>query len=314
MDDRFQDQLPAAVVMVRPAAFGFNPETASTNAFQNENTELTRREIGIRARREFDLMVERLRHEDVEVMVFEDSETPAKPDAVFPNNWISFHHDGTVVLYSMFAPSRRPERRRDIVQQLRAAGYGVSRTIDLSHHENEERYLEGTGSIVFDHVERRAFAGLSARTDASVLAELCEALGYSYVTFRATDARRREIYHTNVMMSIAEGFAVLCRDSIADAAERRKVEEAVQAGGRRIVNIEFEQLERFAGNILQLRTKTGAAVTAMSTAALLSFTPAQRRTIERSGPIVESPIPIIEAIEGGSARCMLAGIHLPRTR
>jgi hypothetical protein len=310
MSDPFQDQLPAAVVMVRPAAFGFNPETASTNAFQNENTELSRREIGLRAQREFDLMVGRLEAADVEVIVFEDSETPAKPDAVFPNNWISFHHDGTVVLYSMFAASRRPERRHDIVRQLQAAGYRVSRTIDLSHHESKGRYLEGTGSVVFDHVQRRAYANLSPRTDAAVLAQLCEELGYSSVTFRATDARGREIYHTNVMMSIGEGFAVLCGDSIANRAERRRVEEDLQAGGRRIVNIEFEQLECFAGNILQVRTKAGGAVVAMSTAAFLAFTPAQRRTIERFGRIVESPIPIIEGIEGGSARCMLAGVHL----
>ena len=299
--------------MVRPAAFGFNPETASSNAFQNENRELSRREIGLRARREFDLMVERLRAADVEVIVFEDSETPAKPDAVFPNNWISFHHDGTVVLYSMFAPSRRPERRRDIAQQLQAGGYQVSRTIDLSPHESEGRYLEGTGSVVFDHLRSRAYANLSALTDASLLAQLCQALGYSTVTFRASDRRGREIYHTNVMMSIGEGFAVLCADSIADAAERRQVEQDLEDSGRRIVNIEFEQLECFAGNILQVRTRTGGAVVAMSTAAFLSFTPAQRRTIERFGHIVESPIPIIEAIEGGSARCMLAGIHLPKT-
>src|SRR5215471_11763485 len=147
MNGGFRNQLPAAVVMVRPAAFGFNPETAATNAFQKENTELSRREVQIRARREFDLMVERLRAASVDVLVVEDTDTPAKPDAVFPNNWISFHDDGAVVLYPMFAPSRRLERRRDVVDRLESAGYRVTRIIDLSHHEKEGRYLEGTGSI-----------------------------------------------------------------------------------------------------------------------------------------------------------------------
>src|SRR5215470_3756980 len=189
MNGGFRNQLPAAVVMVRPAAFGFNPETASTNAFQRQNTDLSRREIQIRARREFDLMVERLRAAEVDVCVIEDTEVPLKPDAVFPNNWISFHDDGTVVLYPMFAPTRRLERRHDIIDRLKNSGYRVSRVVDLSHHEQKGWFLEGTGSVVFDHFERCAYANISPRTHPEVLKELCETLGYSQITFRAVDAR-----------------------------------------------------------------------------------------------------------------------------
>ena len=297
--------------MVRPAAFGFNPETALTNAFQKENRDLPRREIQIRARREYDLMAERLTAAGVQVFSIEDTETPVTPDAVFPNNWISFHDDGTVVLYPMYAPSRRLERRNDIIEQLRASGYRISRIIDLSHHEKAGRYLEGTGSIVFDHAERCAYANISPRTDPEVLSELCEQLHYSRITFRALDGRGQSIYHTNVMMSIGAGLAIVCADSVPDAVERRLVLESLESAGRELLTIDLEQLDHFAGNVLQVQTSTGGSVVAMSTQACLSFTPAQRSIIERHGKIVESPLPLIEGIEGGSARCMLAGVHLP---
>lgn len=298
--------------MVRPAAFGFNPETAATNSFQKQNAELSRREVQIRAKREFDLMVERLSAAGVDILVIEDTESPPKPDAVFPNNWISFHDDGTVVLYPMFAPSRRPERRRDIIDRVETSGYRVTRVIDISHHETAGRYLEGTGSVVFDHAQRLAYANISARTHPDVLNELCKALNYSPVTFRAVDARGREIYHTNVMMTIGDGFVVLGGDSISDSVERNLVMQRLQASGREVLLIDFPQLDRFAGNILQLRSRAGGTVVAMSNAAFLAFTPRQRSVMQKYGTIVESPIPIIEATEGGSARCMLAGIHLPK--
>src|SRR5688572_15656537 len=168
MVDRSQMQLPAAIVMVRPARFGFNPETASTNALQKDARDLTRREIQIRAQREFDLMVHRLEEANVAICLVEDTEEPVRPDAVFPNNWISFHHDGSVVLYPMYAPSRRLERRHDIIDRVAAEGYRVTRIIDLTKHESEGRFLEGTGSIVFDHVERDAYANLSSRTHPDV--------------------------------------------------------------------------------------------------------------------------------------------------
>src|SRR2546426_5041436 len=180
-----QAQLPIAIVMVRPASFGFNPETASTILFQREPTETSRRDIERRARIEFDMLAGRLREAGVEIILVEDVEELHTPDAVFPNNWVSFHHDGTVVLYPMLAPSRRPERRRDIIEKLESSGFRVSRVVDLTHHENEGRFLEGTGSVVFDHADRTAYANLSPRTNEQVLDELCGSLGYKPMTFRA---------------------------------------------------------------------------------------------------------------------------------
>jgi hypothetical protein len=305
-------QLPSAIVMVRPAAFGFNPETAGTNAFQHDITDIGRREIERRAQAEFDLLTERLRNAGVDVIVVEDTADPQKPDAVFPNNWISFHDDGTVVLYPMFSPLRRLERRRDVIERVRASGFQVKRVIDLSHHENDGRYLEGTGSIVFDHVHRTAYANLSPRTNPQVLKELCDLLGYTSITFRAVDERGQDIYHTNVMMSIGDEFAIVCADSIPDPVERKLVLESLKATGRDIITIDYAQLARFAGNVLQLPTASGRTVLAMSNQALLALRPDQRETILKHSEIVEAPLPLIEAIEGGSARCMMAGVHLPR--
>jgi hypothetical protein len=312
MNSRSQAQLPSAVVMVRPTHFGFNPETSETNVFQKENTELSRLEIQRRAKREFDLMAGRLRLAGASVYVVEDRETPASPDAVFPNNWTSSHADGTVVLYPMCSPLRRLERRKDVVQMLEEKGYRISRVLDLSHHETEGRYLEGTGSIVFDHVERCAYANLSPRTDPVVIQELCETIGYSRITFRALDQNGQEIYHTNVMMSIGDGFAVVCTESIRDSVERRLVVESLEASHREIVAINYAQLRHFCANILQIKAGSGTVI-AMSTEACLAFDSAQRKIIEKYGRIVESPIPMIESVEGGSARCMLADVHLPRS-
>src|SRR5436853_5698290 len=178
-------QLPTAVLMVRPASFGFNPDTAPSFMFQREITEASRKEIERRARMEFDLLAGRSRDAGVEVIIVEDKEDLNTPDAVFPNNWVSFHHDGTVVLYPMLAPSRRPERRRDIIENLQSSGFRVSRVVDLTHHEDQGRFLEGTGSVVFDHADRLAYANVSARTHEDVLQELCGTLGYQPVTFRA---------------------------------------------------------------------------------------------------------------------------------
>src|SRR5437667_5110330 len=201
-------QLPAAVLMVRPASFGFNPDTAPSFMFQREITDSSRKEIERRARMEFDLLAGRLRDAGVEVIIAEDKEELNTPDAVFPNNWVSFHHDGTVVLYPMFAPSRRPERRRDIIDKLQTSGFRVSRVVDLTHHENHGRFLEGTGSVVFDQDDHIAYANSSPRTDVSVLKELCSALGYNPVTFQATYENGDPIFHTDMMLSLGDRFAI----------------------------------------------------------------------------------------------------------
>src|SRR3989441_6911376 len=222
-------QLPAAVVMLRPASFGFNPDTAPSFLFQREITDANRKEIERRARIEFDLLAGRLREAGVDVIVLDDKEELNTPDAVFPKNWVSFHHDGTVVLYPMFAPSRRPERRRDIIEKLQTGGFRVSRVIDLTHHEDQGRFLEGTGSVVFDHTDHMAYANISPRTNEDVLKELCGTLGYKPVTFRAVQENGDAILHTDLTMSIGDRFAIFGGDSIADTSERKRVLDSLKS-------------------------------------------------------------------------------------
>ncbi len=305
-------QLPTAVVMVRPASFGFNPDTAPSFMFQRETTETSRKEIERRARIEFDILAGRLRDADVEVILIEDKEDLNTPDAVFPNNWVSFHHDGTVVLYPMLAPSRRPERRRDIIEKLETSGFRVSRVMDLTHHENQGRFLEGTGSVVFDHADHIAYANISPRTAENVLKELCDTLGYKPVTFRAVHGNGDLILHTDMTMSIGDRFVIFCADSIPDAAERKRVVDSLKASGREIIPIDLKQLERFAGNVLQLQAKNDRSVLVISTSACLALRSEQRDAIQKFTKIVESPLPLFEGIGRGSARCMMADVHLPR--
>lgn len=304
--------LPSAIVMVRPASFGFNPETASTILFQREITENSRKEIERRARIEFDMLAGRLTEAGVEIIIFEDKEELRTPDAVFPNNWISFHEDGTVVLYPMLAPSRRPERRRDIIEKLQSSGFRVSRVVDLTRHEDDGQFLEGTGSVVFDHIAGYAYASLSARTHSDVFQELCDILGYKPATFRSIHDDGSEIRHTDMMMSIGDKFAVVCADAVQDSSARKLVLEGLQSAGREIISIDQGQVKQFAGNVLQLQSKKGHTVLAISTAACLALHADQRKAIEKFAQIIESPLPLFEGIGGGSARCMMADVHLPR--
>ena len=280
--------------------------------FKREITDTNRKEIERRARIEFDLLAGRLRDAGAEVIVLEDKEDLNTPDAVFPNNWVSFHHDGTVVLYPMLAPSRRPERRRDIIEKLETSGFLVSKVIDLTHHENQGRFLEGAGSVVFDHADRIAYANISPRADEQVLTELCGKLGYRPVTFQAVLENGDVILHTDMAMSIGDRFAVFCGDAIADAGERKRVLDSLKSAGREIVSIDLKQLERFAGNVLQLRTKNDGSVLAISTSACLALRPDQRDALQKFTRIVESPLPVFEGIGRGSARSMMADVYLPR--
>ena len=305
-------QVPNAVVMVRPASFGFNPETSPSVVFQREITDASRREIERRARIEFDILAGRLKDSGVNVIIAEDKEELHTPDAVFPNNWVSFHHDGSVVLYPMFAPSRRPERRRDIIEKLQARGYRVSRVIDLTHHEDKGQFLEGTGSVVFDHIDHFAYANISPRTSPDVLKDLCSTLGYQPITFRAVHESGEAIYHTDVTMSIGDRFVVFCPDSIPDPGDHKRVFDSLKASGREIITIDLKQLEHFAGNVIQLRTQHGGSVLAISTSACLVLRKDQRDAIEKYAQLVESPLPVFEGIGGGSARCMMADVHLPK--
>ena len=245
-------------------------------------------------------------------MVADDTSEPVKPDACFPNNWVSFHADGSVVLYPMMAPSRRAERREAPVEQLRRAGFQVARTIDLSPLEARGEYLEGTGSLVLDRSHRIAYACRSPRTTAAALADFAAALGYRVVAFDALGPDGRPAYHTNVLMAVGERFAILCAAAIPDAARRAAVLRALEETGHEIIEIDIAEMNRFAGNLLALRSRDGAALIAGSDAAWGALAPDRRRRLERHGAIVSAPIPTIERLGGGSVRCMIAEVFLPR--
>ncbi|MBF9235789.1 amidinotransferase [Hymenobacter sp. BT683] len=296
------------VLLVRPASFGFNAETAVSNRYQQQLTE-----TGLTAQvlAEFDAAVAALRGRGVRVRVFDDAPEPAKPDAVFPNNWFTTHADGRLLLYPMCAPNRRAERQPELVASL-AREFAVREVIDLSGTEQEERFLEGTGSIIFDHAHRVAYAGLSPRTDAALFEQVAQRLGYRPVAFRATDAQGQEIYHTNVMMCVGPGFAVICLDSIADAAERAAVVASLTATGHEIVTISQAQVGQFVGNMLALAPEAGGRpLLVMSRQAHDALNPTQRQALERYAELLPLAIPTIETVGGGSARCMLAEIFLP---
>jgi hypothetical protein len=302
-------QCADAVLMVRPARFAANPETAGSNRFQRAEP---RPGDEAAALREFDGLVLRLADAGVDVQVAEDTPVPAKPDACFPNNWVSFHGDGTAVLYPMMAPSRRAERRPQIFDSLRRAGYRIARTIDLTALEAREEFLEGTGSLVLDRPRRIAYACGSPRTTPAALADFSAALGYRVVAFDALGPDALPAYHTNVLMAIGERFAVLCGAAIPDGKRREAVVGELEAGGHEVIDIDVAEMNAFAGNLLALAARGGDALIAMSDAAWRALGPAKRRRLERHGAIVAAPIPTIERQGGGSVRCMIAEVFLPR--
>ena len=304
-------QTARAVLLVRPAAFGFNAEAAQSNVFSHASSDP---EFASRAAAEFETFAGKLSDAGVEVLVLDDTADPAKPDAVFPNNWMSTHADGTIALYPMATAPRRLERRTDEVRgMLEQRGYEVRRLVDLSEHEREDRYLEGTGSLVLDRPRRRAYANRSPRTDADVIAQFNRELGYSTMLFGAQDPGGRAIYHTNVLLSLGTRFAALCIDAVVPD-DRKRVIEDIEASGRSIVELTFAQLRRFGCNLLELRTQAGEALIVLSSKARSNLRPDQLRQLEElGGELIESDIPTIEAVGGGSVRCMIAEIHLPRT-
>ncbi len=297
--------------MVRPASFAFNPQTAASNAFQRSETAAAGVPLREMALREFATVAEALVAAGVGVIVAADTESPPKPDAVFPNNWVSFHRDGTVVLYPMMAANRRAERREAVIRQVaHEAAARIRRTVDLSDRELAGRFLEGTGSLVLDRVHRVAYAGLSPRTHLDALGDFSQQLDYDLVTFDTSDAAGRPIYHTNVMLAIGTRFAVLCAAAIALPEHRSAVRERLAAGGREVLEITPEQMAAFAGNLLELAPPAGPLV-ALSAAAWASLTAPQRRLLETHARILPLAIPVIERCGGGSVRCMLAEVHLP---
>jgi hypothetical protein len=304
-------QSASTVLMMRPARFGFNAETAPSNSFQQLIARHAPSQLQARVLAEFDQVVAQLRTHGMRVLVCEDAPEPVRPDAVFPNNWLTLHADGRVLLYPMCAPNRRLERRPDIVAAL-AQEFAVTEVLDYSAWEKQAMYLEGTGSIIFDHEHRVAYAGLSARTNEAMLTQVCAQLGYRPLSFRAQDAQGQDIYHTNVLLSIGPRFAVVCLESIRNAAERAAVVASLQDSGHEIVDITLAQVARFAGNMLALQPAAGPALLALSQSAHEALTPAQRQTLSTYATLLPLPIPTIETIGGGSVRCMLAEVFLPK--
>lgn len=305
-----ESQAGSTVLMVRPARFGTNAETAGTNAFQRDAVGDAATVLA-RARREFDGLVAVLRENGVEVLVVEDSPEPAKPDAVFPNNWISFHADGTVVLYPLLAPSRRAEVRPEVLGELGRIGPGAPRRVLDLRAEAGAEFLEGTGSLVLDRVARVAYACLSPRTSAVLLTRFCAVLGYRPRAFHATDARGVPIYHTNVMMSVGTRFAVVCLDALGDAHERAELAAELTGTGKELVPLTLDQLDEFAGNVLELRSRTGEALLVLSARARRALRPDQLAILRRHARLVSTDLTTIETHGGGSARCMLAEVFAP---
>ncbi|MFN0014502.1 MAG: citrulline utilization hydrolase CtlX [Saprospiraceae bacterium] len=299
------------ILMVRPTNFGFNEETAANNAFQSRDGRLSPDAMRQKAVEEFDAFVQRLRDAGVDVLVAQDSPTPVKPDAVFPNNWATFHQEGLLITYPMFAPTRRRERDEAVLQVALNAGFRAEQRVHLENHEDANLFLEGTGSIIFDHQNRLAYACLSPRTDAGLLDELCQKIGYQKVVFHAVDANGQDIYHTNVMMAMGETFVVICLDTVRDTQERRMLEQRFQETGKEIISITLDQMNAFAGNMLQVRNDRDETLLVLSEQAFRSLLPDQIQALEHHTRLLHAPIDTIETYGGGSARCMMAEVFMP---
>jgi hypothetical protein len=301
-------QTTSTILMIRPVNFGFNEQTAGSNAFQNRNAE--QQQVQDKALNEFDNLVNLLQNNGVEVIVVDDTHEPHTPDSIFPNNWVSFHQDGNVFLYPMMAENRRLERREDIIMQLEDE-FQIKHVIDLSRFEHDHKFLEGTGSMVLDRENKIAYACISPRTDKEVLALFCEQTGYKEVSFHAFDQYHQAIYHTNVLMCIGSKFAVICLDSITDDNERNAVLTILKLTHKEIINISFVQMNKFAGNMLELKNQNGESLLVMSKNAYQSLNQDQKAALEKYCKLLYADINTIENNGGGSARCMIAEVHLP---
>jgi len=295
------------ILMIRPVDFKFNAQTADNNKFQQASADA---DVHKQALIEFDGFVEMLQSNGVNVTVVDDTLQPETPDSIFPNNWVSFHENGEVILYPMFSENRRAERRTDILETL-GQHFNVAKVTDLSTHEAQDIFLEGTGSLVLDRDHRIAYACLSLRTNEIVLQKFCKASGFTAVTFTAVDAGDFPIYHTNVMMCVGDQFAVVCFESIPDHTERETVRKSLADTGKEIVEISFDQMNHFAGNMLQVYGKSGESLLVMSEQAYQSLKQEQIDALNKYSRLVYAPLYTIEKNGGGSARCMLAEVHLP---
>ena len=302
--------ITSTILMVRPAAFGFNAETAANNFFQS-NPNIGKEELQQKALNEFDNMVATLRKHGVTIVVIQGTETPAKPDAIFPNNWLSTSPNGTVTVYPMFAPNRRIEKREDIVQQL-SKDFTVTNLQDWSEYEVEGRFLEGTGSMIVDHENAMIYAAISERTNLSVLEKFAATNNYQAVVFLATDKDGHPIYHTNVMMALGQEFCVLCEEAIEEEWELIAVRQLLESTNHSIIPITREQMCSFAGNMLEIKNDKEEHLLVMSQSAFDSLRKEQKNMLEAYATLLPIPVPTIENIEGGSVRCMMAEIFLQK--
>ncbi len=307
---QIQPQSTSRILMVRPTNFGFNPQTAQSNAFQNE-VDSNPVDIANSAQQEFDLLADLLRMVGVELFIF-DQNNADNPDAVFSNNWVSFHQSGKVVLYPMMAENRRSERQESILESLNQH-FHVEEIIDLTYFEKEGEFLEGTGSMVFDRRYKIAYACISPRTNRKVLDKFAEKMGYEVVTFHANDEANQAIYHTNVMMCIGDIFAVVCLEALSDPDERLKLRSILEETNKYIIELSLDQLKGFTGNMLLIRNQKQEKVLVMSTKAYETLTPKQRQILSDYAALIHTDLTTIETYGGGSARCMLTEMHLPRS-
>ena len=305
-------QTTDTVLMIEPIAFGYNAETAENNYFQVEQKEA---DIQSKALAEFKVFVEKLKNKGINVITIKDTIDPHTPDSIFPNNWVSFHRDGKVVLYPMFASNRRVERREDIIETIKQKGFEVSELDDWSLPETQGHFLEGTGSMIFDHDNKIAYGSVSLRLDENLFREFCAKYGFKPVVFHSFQTvgnERLPIYHTNVMMCVADRFVVICLNCIDDETERDMVAETIRNSGKEIIEISEKQMQQFAGNMLQVQNTDGKKFLIMSQTAYQSLEQNQIENIEKYCEIIYSDLNTIEVNGGGSARCMLAEIFLPK--
>lgn len=303
-------QAPSSVFMVRPEHFGYNPQTAASNAFQTDEIADKTSAFRKKAIAQFDQFVEKIRSYGITVHVFHSKKHKKLPDAVFPNNWVTFHEDGRVVLYPMLAENRRLERRLDLIDKI-GESYDIRELIDLSYEELNDLFLEGSGSIVFDHINMIAYANESPRTNKLLFERICKQLGYDGVFFNAVDEDGIDIYHTNVMMMIGEGYCVICKESILKS-QQEHVLSSLQNSGLEIIELSFAQIRDFAGNMIQLQNDAEEKFLVMSDTAYHSLSDKQKETLLHYNEIIHADVSTIENIGGGSARCMIAGIHLEK--
>lgn len=308
-------QITNTVLMIRPIAFRMNEQTAVNNYYQKVLDALTPETVNAKAQEEFDHFADVLKQNGVNVVVVQDTKEPDTPDSIFPNNWISFHENGDVVLYPMFAENRRLERREDVLDILEEQDFVIENVMDYTSAEEENMFLEGTGSMILDRANKKVYCALSPRAEEELVIQFCEdneMLPVIFESYQTVNGERKLIYHTNVMMCLGETFAVICLDSIDDKNERKNVVKQLKEDGKEIIEITEEQVNNFAGNMLELTNDKGEKLLIMSTQAYNILTPNQVQSLEKHARIVHSSLDIIEACGGGSARCMLAEVFLPR--